>query len=73
MTDGASVMLGKKSREATGLTLRFTKLFVWHCMNHRLELAVSDAVDEVNSVNHFKAFMHKLYSLYSMSNKNVKH
>ncbi len=47
-------------------------LFVWHCMNHRLELAVSDAVDEVNSVNHFKAFMHKLHSLYSMSNKNER-
>jgi len=41
-------------------------------MNHRLELAMSDAIDEMNSVNHFKAFMHKLYSLYSMSNKNER-
>ncbi len=72
VTDGASVMLGKKSGVATRLTLRFPMLFVWHCMNHRLELAVSDAVDEVNSVNHFKAFMHKLHSLYSMSNKNER-
>lgn len=71
VTDGASVMLGKKSGEATRLTLRFTTLFVWHCMNHRLELAVSYAFDEVNSVDHFKAFMHKLYSLYSMSNNNA--
>ncbi|XP_051782557.1 E3 SUMO-protein ligase KIAA1586-like [Erpetoichthys calabaricus] len=68
--DGTTVMLGKKSGVATRLTSKFRKLFVWHCMNHRLELAVSDAVDEVNSVNHFKAFMQKLYSLYSMSNKN---
>ncbi|XP_056127435.1 E3 SUMO-protein ligase KIAA1586-like [Rhinichthys klamathensis goyatoka] len=72
VTDGASVMLGKKSGVATRLTLKFPKLFSWHCMNHRLELAVSDAIDEVNSVNHFKAFMHKLYSLYSMSNKNER-
>ncbi|KAK0142792.1 E3 SUMO-protein ligase KIAA1586 [Merluccius polli] len=63
---------GKKSGAATRLTSRFPKLFVWHCMNHRLELAVSDAVDEVNSVNHFKTFIQKLYSLYSMSNKNER-
>ncbi|XP_041845659.1 E3 SUMO-protein ligase KIAA1586-like [Melanotaenia boesemani] len=72
VSDGASVMLGKKSGVATRLTWRFPKLFVWHCMNHRLELAVSDAVDEVNSVNHFKAFIQKLYSLYSVSNKNER-
>ncbi|XP_039618182.1 E3 SUMO-protein ligase KIAA1586-like [Polypterus senegalus] len=68
--DGASAVLGKKSGVATRLTSKFPRLFVWHCMNHRLELAVSDAVDEVNSVNHFKAFMQKLYSLYSASDKN---
>ena len=39
-------------------------------MNHRLDLAVSNAVDEVTGVNHLKIFMQKLYSLYSMSNKN---
>ena len=27
--------------------------FVFFCMNHHLELAVSDAVDEVQSINHF--------------------
>ena len=72
VSDGAIVMLGKKSGVATRLTSRFPKLFVWHCMNHRLELAVSDAVDEVNSVNHFKTFIQKLYSVYSMSNKNER-
>ncbi|XP_076613003.1 E3 SUMO-protein ligase KIAA1586-like [Chaetodon auriga] len=69
ISDGASIMLGKKSGVATRLTLRFPELFVWHCMTHRLELAVSDAVYEVNSVNHF---LQKLYSLYRMSNKNKR-
>ncbi|XP_028437610.1 E3 SUMO-protein ligase KIAA1586 [Perca flavescens] len=32
VSDGASVMLGKKSGVATRLTSRFPKLFVWHCM-----------------------------------------
>lgn len=72
VSDGASVMLGKKSGVATRLTSRFPRLFVLHCMNHRLELAVSNAVDEVTGVNHFKIFMQKLYSLYSMSNKNER-
>ncbi len=55
---------------ATRLTARYPNLFTWHCMNHRLELAVSDAVDEVWAVNHFKAFMEKIHNLYSQSNKN---
>lgn len=41
-------------------------------MNHRLELAVSDAVDGVNSMNHFRTFIQKLYTLYSTSNKNER-
>ena len=70
VSDGASVMLGKNCGVATRLTARYTNLFTWHCMNHRLELAVSDAVDEVQAVNHFKLFMEKIHDLYSQSNKN---
>ena len=42
VSDGASVMLGKNSGVATRLTARYPNLFTWHCMNHRLELAVFD-------------------------------
>ncbi len=45
-------------------------LFTWHCMNDWLELAVSDAVDEVQSIHHFRAFMEKIHYLYSQSNNN---
>ncbi|GAA6094967.1 E3 SUMO-protein ligase KIAA1586-like [Tachysurus ichikawai] len=48
VSDGASVMLGKNSGVATRLTARYPNLFTWHCMNHRLGLAVSDAVDDSN-------------------------
>jgi hypothetical protein len=41
-------------------------------LNHRLELTVSDAVDEVKAVNHFQHFFDKLYSLYSCSKKNTR-
>lgn len=38
-------------------------------MNHQLELAASDTVDEVQSINHFKAFVEKIHNLYSQTNK----
>uniref|UniRef100_A0A6Q2XAX7 HAT C-terminal dimerisation domain-containing protein n=1 Tax=Esox lucius TaxID=8010 RepID=A0A6Q2XAX7_ESOLU len=72
VSDGASVMLGKNSGVATRLTARYPNLFTWHCMNHRLELAVSDAVDEVQAVNHFKTFMEKIHNLYSQSNRKSR-
>lgn len=41
-------------------------------MNHRLELAVSDAIDNVTSINHFRTFVEKLHNIYSKSNKNQR-
>lgn len=70
-SDGASVMLGKNTGVATRLIARYPNLFTWHCMNHHLELAVSDAVDEVQAVNHFKV-LEKIHNLYSQSNKNAR-
>ncbi|KAJ4946434.1 hypothetical protein JOQ06_024101 [Pogonophryne albipinna] len=62
--DGASVMLGKRTGVATQLCSKFPSLFVWHCSNHRLELAVGDVVKEVSGLNHFQIFFDKLYSLF---------
>ncbi len=72
VSDGASVMVGKHSGVSTKLKKRFPKLLTWHCMNHRLELAVSDAVDKVTAINHFKIFVEKLHNIYSRSNKNQR-
>nr|XP_022910781.1 E3 SUMO-protein ligase KIAA1586-like [Onthophagus taurus] len=63
-------MIGKKSGVATRLQTIFPNLLVWHCSNHRLELAVNDCVNEVSGINHFKIFIDKLYSLYHLSPKN---
>ncbi|KAK5857851.1 hypothetical protein PBY51_011066 [Eleginops maclovinus] len=65
-------MLGKNSGVATRLTARYPNLNTWHCMNHHLELAVSDAVDEVQAFNHFKVFLEKIHNLYSQSNTNSR-
>ncbi|XP_069481527.1 E3 SUMO-protein ligase KIAA1586-like [Ambystoma mexicanum] len=45
-------------------------LLVWRCCNHRLELAVGDALKEVCGTNNFKSFMDALYALYHCSPKN---
>uniref|UniRef100_H3AKH7 HAT C-terminal dimerisation domain-containing protein n=1 Tax=Latimeria chalumnae TaxID=7897 RepID=H3AKH7_LATCH len=68
-TNGASNMLGRKSGVATLLLGMFPNVIVWHCSNHRLELAVADVVEEVSETYKMKSFFDKLYSLYSASPK----
>jgi len=70
VSDGASVMLGKTSGIVSRLRAMYPAIFPWHCMNHRLELAVADAVKEVSAVNHLKQFLDSIFRLFSQSNKN---
>ena len=68
-SDGASVMLGKHSGVLTKLKQKYPKIILWHCMCHRVELAIGDAVKSVTQVNHVKSFLDKLYSIFSQSPK----
>lgn len=72
MSDGASVMLGVRSGVATRLRARFPHLFIWHCLNHKLELAVGDVIKDITNVNHFSSFMDSIYCVYSQSPKNLR-
>lgn len=69
--DGASNMLGRRTGVASRLVEKFPHLIVWHCSNHRLELAVHDVVHGISAVCHMKSFFDRLYSLYSASPKNA--
>ena len=51
---------------------KYPDIIVWHCLNHRLELSVGDAVSEVVGVNYFRDFMDKLFALYSQLPKNMR-
>jgi hypothetical protein len=62
-------MLGSKAGVATKLKHRFPMLTSWHCVNHRLELSVHDAVKACTEINHFKIFLDSLFATYSMSPK----
>ena len=68
--DGASTMLGKNAEVGRLMQNKFPKLFVWHCVAHRLELSVNDTVKEVAGINNFKIFIDKLYAVYNTSSKN---
>ncbi|KAF0746987.1 E3 SUMO-protein ligase KIAA1586-like, partial [Aphis craccivora] len=70
VTDGASVLLGKTNGVAARLKEKFPIIFSWHCINHRLELAVNDVLKDITVTYHFKHFLDTLYSLYSRSPKN---
>ncbi|KAJ4930984.1 hypothetical protein JOQ06_025285 [Pogonophryne albipinna] len=71
-SDGASVMLGVKSGVGKLLQDDFPGIILWHCLNHRLELAVDQALDVTGGTKDFQAFMGSLYSLYSQSPKNMR-
>ncbi|KAJ8353632.1 hypothetical protein SKAU_G00211990 [Synaphobranchus kaupii] len=47
-------------------------LVIIHCMNHTLELAVHDAVNEVTSASHFQIFNDSLYVFFSQSPKHMR-
>lgn len=71
-SDGASVMLGVKSGVGKLLQDDFPGIVLWHCLNHRLELAVDQALDVTGGTKDFQSFLDSLYSLYSQSPKNTR-
>ena len=71
-SNGASVMVGTKTGVLTELARMYPRIVRWHCLCHRIELSVSDTLDEVGGVNHFTIFLDKLYSVYSPSPKNQR-
>jgi len=73
VSDCASVMTGNKSGVAVQLAMKYPNIVTWHCLNHRLELAVGDSAGETTVVSHFHSFMDALYTLYSRSPKTEKH
>lgn len=73
-TDGASNLQGHM-RGALAIfskELERTDIIVFHCMNHKLELAVHDAVKITNKVSHLRMFMDSLYAHYSRSPRNCR-
>ncbi|XP_067123861.1 E3 SUMO-protein ligase KIAA1586-like [Centruroides vittatus] len=71
-SDGASVMLGKKSGVATRIEQKFPGICIWHCLAHCIQLSLDDVIKDIKVVNHFKHFLNKLYVYYHTSNKHQR-
>ena len=65
-------MLGSKSGVATRLKESFPQLIVWHCLNHRIELAVTDSIEQIEGCFPMISFFKKIYSIYSTSPKRCR-
>ncbi|XP_063302262.1 E3 SUMO-protein ligase KIAA1586-like [Pelobates fuscus] len=70
-SDGASVMLGRKSGVLERLSQKYPKIVKWHCLCHRLELCISDTIDSIPGLHHVTSFFEKLYAVYHQSPKNL--
>jgi hypothetical protein len=71
-SDGVSCTIGQHKGVATLLRQRYRLLQTFHCMTHRVELAVKNTVDTVNAVSQFTIYIDALYKVYSMSPKNQR-
>jgi len=57
MVQFASCVIGQHRDAATVLKAKYPQLKTFHCMAHRLELAVKNSVDTVNNASHFRMFV----------------
>ena len=69
-SDGASVMLGRRSGVGIRLKNNFPDIILWHCLSHRLQLVLDDSVTDIKQMNHLQIFMNKIYTIFHQSNKN---
>jgi len=58
---------------ATKLKARFAQLLTWHCLNHRLELAVGDAVRSCTEINQFKINKFQVIKVPEVGKAKWKH
>jgi len=64
-------MLGTKSGVGKLLKDEFPNIVLWHCLNHRLEFAVGNALDATSGTNDLQSFLVYII-LYSQSSKNMR-
>ena len=73
VSDGASVMIGKKGGVAAKLKNEFTSTMInIHCICHRLALACGDTGDDYKFINSFEETMIELWSFFKNSSKRLK-
>ena len=69
--DGASVMMGQKGGIAAILKADVPYLVEIHCVAHRLQISVFDAIREHSYISEFESGLKKLFSFYNKSPKRL--
>ena len=69
-SDGAAVMVGKKSGVSTRLKEDNPHLITNHCRDHRLALACKDSFSKIPVVKKVDDFLENLYKYYKYSSNN---
>ena len=70
--DGASANTGKHKGFAARIKESAHWLNVVHCFNHRLELSIKDALEQISSFQTIYEFPLKLYYLYQKNHKRLR-
>ncbi|XP_032071165.1 E3 SUMO-protein ligase KIAA1586-like [Thamnophis elegans] len=63
-SDGANIMLERKSGVSARIAQDFPNIVIWYCLSHRLQLVLDDAIREVKQINHFKIFLDKILTTF---------
>nr|XP_006811414.1 PREDICTED: zinc finger protein 862-like [Saccoglossus kowalevskii] len=66
-SDGASVMVGRKTGVATRLKERNSMLMNIHCVAHRLALAAAQSMDKIKHLHKVSTTLQQLYHYYQNS------
>ena len=67
-TDGASVMMGRKSGVGVQLVSKYSPFLTQtHCVAHRLNLAVTDSIKDIDTLKKFKDKFSSIYNYMSAS------
>lgn len=71
-SDGASAMRGETSRAVVHLKqLKGTEFTSFHCMAHRLDLAIHYVLKHINTVSHFQILCQEIHYIYAFSSKHL--
>ena len=65
-SNGASVVMGAIKGVETILKSKYPQIVLWHCLNHRLELVVSDTIKAVGGTQPIDDFLQDLFNLFSV-------
>ena len=66
------MLTGKASGLVVRLKNKFPNVQSVHCLAHKLELSIKDALKEVGGTNQFEICISHLYSLYNQSTRNSR-